>query len=274
VDVVADPVADAEPQLAERGEVRLVVDHDGQVVAAQPPQELFAQREIGPAEVRGEQEVPGADVDHAGNRDPDACDDERLSGGRLERRLDETRSALEHARRRDVPVVDRLDAVEADPMEEVGDADREVVDVDLQPDAAVQVAVDAQRAPRPADAAVCLRADLDEKAEAEQFLDEHRHRALRESRRAGDLGAADAPPPGRLAHHDGEVVAADVDRASRGPAHARIRAAAGGVRAVRERRRRARSNVRGQDQIIVSGAIAGQTRKRAAFAQLFVQPTN
>ena len=209
VDEVGQVVVAAEPQLAERGQVGLVVDHHRKVVAGQVVGQDPGHGHVHPPEVRGQPEQPAVGLDRAGHGHGQPGDGEPLGLGPGEGGPDHAHGPAEHLGRGLGPVVPRPGPEIADLADQVGQAHGDVVDVDLQPDPGVAAGVDREGAARAADLAPGLGAQLDHQAGADQVVDQAGDGRLGQAGGAGDAGPGDRVAGRDVPEHQGQVVRAE-----------------------------------------------------------------
>ena len=146
-DDVAGPGGGAVPVLGEGRQIRLVVDRERELARADRVAQERAGRDFAPAEVRGDRDVPGLDVDEPGQRQRDP---EQLRPARrqLLAQFDrEPRDPADHVARVGAGTVDLEAAFGADLAEQVDGAGGQIVDVDLEADRGDAVAVGLEEPP-------------------------------------------------------------------------------------------------------------------------------
>ena len=191
----ADEVVDADrcprPVLGERCEIRLVLDVHSET---EPRTELLGERDVSPAEVRGEDDGAGCLLDETGHRDRHADRPHPLARRRLERDPGGPCEPVEDRAGSRAAVVAIRPALVADGAGEILDRDGEVVDVDLEADPDDDVG-ELEADARPTDPPRRRRLPrLADQREVDELGDEARDGAAGETRVRGDLGRDRAPP--------------------------------------------------------------------------------
>ncbi len=164
VHVVAEGGPVPEPQLAEGGQVGLVLDQDRGARRRHPAGEQPAQRDVAPAEVGGAGHRARLLVDQAGHGHAGGRDGQALGRGRGHRGPGQAGQQLGHGRRVAGPVVADLDELDPGAPGQVDHAGGQVVDVDLQAQPGQAVAGQGEGGARPAKVAAALGALLDHQA--------------------------------------------------------------------------------------------------------------
>jgi len=209
MDEVGQVVVAAEPQLAERGQVGLVVDHHRKVEAGQAVGQDGGHGHVHPAEVRGQPEQPLVGLDRPGHGHGQPGDGEPGGLGPGDGGPDHADGPAEHLGRGLRPVVPWPGPEIADLAGEVGQAHGDVVDVDLQPDPGVAAGVEREGAARAADLAPGLGAQLEHQSGADQVVDQAGDGRLGQAGGGGDAGPGDRVAGSDVLEHQGQVVLAE-----------------------------------------------------------------
>src|SRR4029453_15746366 len=186
VDEVVQVVVAAVPQLAEGGQVGLVVDQHRQARGGQAAGQDLGHGHLHPAQVGGQAQQPAVGLDRAGHGhgQPGHGEPGGLGGG--DRVVGHPHGAAQHLGGGLAPVVARSGPERADLADQVGHADGEAGAVDLQPDADESGAVEDQGAGWPPDPAAGLGTQLGAQAGADQVVAQAGGGGLGESGGGGD----------------------------------------------------------------------------------------
>jgi len=209
VDEVDQAVVATEPQLAQGGQVGLVVDQHLEPGAGETVGQDLGHGHVLPAQVGGQPQQPAVGLHRPGHGHGQPGHGEAGGLGPLHRGPGHAHGPGQHLGRGLAAVVPGPGPEVVNLADQVGHADRDVVDVDLQPDADVAAAVEGQGAGRAADLAPGLRAQLDHQAGADQVVDQARDGGLGQAGEGGDAGPRDRLAGRDVLQHQGEVVLAE-----------------------------------------------------------------
>jgi len=209
VDEVPQVAVASEPELAQGGQVGLVVGHHRDAGHGQPVGQDLGHGHVDPAEVWGQPEQPAVGLDRPGHGHGQPGQGELGALGRRDGRAGHPQGPGQHLGRGLAPVVPRPGPEVADLPDEVGHAHGDVVDVDLEPDPDEAGPVEDQGAARPADLAPGLRAQLGDQPGADQVVDQAGHGRLGQARAGGDAGPGHRLVGGDVLEHQGEVMLAE-----------------------------------------------------------------